>query len=113
MLFGVEKCQTISISKGRWEEHHGFGTKPDRIRGMEKNEINKYLGYHQAQGIKEQEAKVVTREGLKKRNKLIRKKWTVCWIKIKALNTCAITVLSADKITPLVIGGIESPVYFK
>lgn len=57
MTFGLDKCRTSFMEKGKWTKHEGYGEEHQRITGMEEEEQYKYLGYAQARGIDHVKAK--------------------------------------------------------
>ena len=59
MNFGLDKCRTNSIVKGKWHQNEDFRLLQRSgggvITAMDKNESYKYLGFLQSQGIDEKE----------------------------------------------------------
>jgi hypothetical protein len=48
MNFGIDKCKTCSIEKGKLRKQEGFqSTSEQIIQGMNTNECYKYLGFIQ------------------------------------------------------------------
>jgi hypothetical protein len=48
MNFGIDKCKTCSIEKGKLTKHEGFQLASEQIiKGMNTNECYKYLGFIQ------------------------------------------------------------------
>lgn len=59
MNFGLEKCRINTMEKGKWTQSMDFGENENAgaIKGMNQDELYKYLGYHQARGIDHGRAK--------------------------------------------------------
>lgn len=96
MKFGLDKCKTSAMVKGKWVQHEGYEMNDgeEHIKGMESKDTYKYLGYQQARGIeqttgkKELIAKYLKRVDLIFRSKLNAKN------KSRAINTYATSVMT-------------------
>jgi hypothetical protein len=52
MVFGTEKCKTLSIAKGKLEMGNFTTEDDDNVEPMNKDEIYRYLGHMQSKQIK-------------------------------------------------------------
>lgn len=54
MKFGLDKCRTNSMEKGKWIRDEGYTLEgpniEEQIDGMEMEELYKYLGQEQSRG---------------------------------------------------------------
>jgi len=51
MVFGIEKCKTLCIAKGKLEMRN-FTTDDDTMEAMNEDNMYRYLGHMQAKQIK-------------------------------------------------------------
>lgn len=94
MKFGLEKCRINAMHMGKWEDTQGYKMKyqtSQEIAAMEEDEVNKYLGFEQIQGL---QRKVIKEEQLREKfrarlNKILRTK-----LPAKAITT-AINIYAA------------------
>lgn len=73
MRFGVDKCTTSTMEKGKWVSHDGYGIE-QKIEVIEREEACKYLGYLQAKGIEIQIVNKQIRQNVRKRTTIISKR---------------------------------------
>jgi hypothetical protein len=52
MVFGIEKCKTLSIAKGKLEMRNFTTVDDDTVEAMKKDEIYRYLGHMQSKQTK-------------------------------------------------------------
>ena len=96
MEFGIEKCKTIHIQKGKVQsENEGFHLDEHNIiANLSQEENYKYLGFLQLKGIQESELKKMLRENFHQRLTKVLKSHLNAGNKRKAINTWAIPVLT-------------------
>lgn len=96
MTFGLDKCRINVMEKGKWRKHQGveMGEEAGVIEGMEQDELYKYLGYQQARGIDQKQAKEHLRGNLRQRLKMIMRTKLRGKNMVKAINTYAIPILT-------------------
>jgi Reverse transcriptase (RNA-dependent DNA polymerase) len=95
MEFGVDKCKSLHITRGKITHSEEFEIDNDRRIGvMEEEDVYKYLGFTQAQRIDHKSMKVKMIETYKKRLGLILKTQLTGKNKIAAINTYAVPVLA-------------------
>ena len=56
MVFGIEKCKTLCIAKGKLEMRN-FTTEDDTVEAMNEDDVYRYLGHMQAKQIKHAQMK--------------------------------------------------------
>ena len=95
MVFGIEKCKTFSIAKGKLEMRN-FTTQDDddTMESMNKDEIYRYLGQVQSKQIKHAQMKQKLGEEYLHRTKSILKTKLNGKNTIKSINTYATPVLT-------------------
>jgi hypothetical protein len=94
MSFGIEKCKTLSISKGKLEMR-SFTTENDDTMGtMNEDDIYKYLGHMQTKQMKHTQMKQKLGEEYLNRTKSILKTKLNGKNTMKAINTYATPVLT-------------------
>jgi hypothetical protein len=96
MKFGIDKCNTCSIQRGKPTEHIGntLQSTNETITGLNENDYYKYLGILQNPMINDKNIKEqTTREYLKRLNTLLKTQLNGKNI-TKAINTYAIPVLT-------------------
>ena len=93
MEFGLDKCATLAIIKGKVTKTQGMNLPNNDIKGLNLNETYKYLGILPADDIKHKQVKKKT---LSEYNTLVKKilksKWNGGSI-IKAINSWAVPVV--------------------
>jgi hypothetical protein len=57
MSFGIEKCKTLSIAKGKLEMKNFTTEDEDTMEAMNEDDIYKYLGHMQTKQIKHAQMK--------------------------------------------------------
>ena len=93
MDFCLDKCATLAIIKGKVTETQGMNLPNNNIKGLNLNEIYKYLGMLQADDIKHKKVKKKTLSEYNKRvRKILKSKLNGSNI-IKALNSWAVPVV--------------------
>ncbi|CAH2107788.1 unnamed protein product [Euphydryas editha] len=94
MEFGLDKCRTLHIKRGRIRPGNYAVNDTDIITAMEPTELYKYLGYKQLKGLDHTEIKnTLTIEFKKRINALCKTQLTGKHL-IKSLNTYAIPILT-------------------
>lgn len=98
MKFGVDKCRSNSIVKGKWHKDEGFRmlqrSGGGLITPMERDESYKYLGFLQSQGINQKQVKAELINKMKVRLKAILRSHLSARNKIEATNTLAAPVIT-------------------
>jgi hypothetical protein len=94
MSFGIEKCKTLSIAKGKIEMKNFTTEDEDIMETMNEDDIHKYLGHMQTKHIKHAQMKQQLGEEYLHRTKSILKTKLNGKNTIKAINTCATPVLT-------------------
>jgi hypothetical protein len=51
MVFGIEKCKTISIAKGKLETRNFTTEDDDTMEAMNEDDLYRYLGHKQSKRI--------------------------------------------------------------
>jgi hypothetical protein len=51
MVFGIEKCKTLSIAKGKLEMRNFTTEGPDTTEAMNEDDVYRYLGHMQSKQI--------------------------------------------------------------
>jgi len=57
MIFGIEKCKTLSIAKGKLETRNFTTEDDDTVEAMKEDDICRYLGHMQSKQIKHAQMK--------------------------------------------------------
>jgi hypothetical protein len=52
MVFGIEKCKTLCIAKGKLERRNFTTEDDDTMEAMNKDDLYRYLGHMQAKQTK-------------------------------------------------------------
>ena len=94
MEFGLDKCATIRLEKGKMRERTNLIAEDVEIRGLEQEESYKYLGIEESDKIEHQKVKDRLSEEYRKRTKLILKSALTNRNKMIAMNTLALPCLS-------------------
>jgi hypothetical protein len=95
MEFGLEKCRTQRITRGKRDPPTGFETNNGcLIEAMEENEVYKYLGFEQARLIEHKNFKQSLTKTYLMRLKSILKTNLCSENTIKAINTYAVPILT-------------------
>jgi hypothetical protein len=95
MKFGIDKCRTNAMIRGKWEDQEGHKTKDElEIKGMDAYELYKYLGYLQSKGIDHKVTKQQLTAKFQERLELVLKTDLNSKYIIKAINTYAISILT-------------------
>lgn len=94
MQFGLDKCKTIHIAKGKIQPGNYTVSLDEIITAMEPNELYKYLGYQQSKGIDHNKLKSSLRDEYKHRVHILSKSNLAAKNLIKAINTYAIPILT-------------------
>ena len=93
MEFGLDKCATLAIIKGKVTETQGMNLTNNNIKGLNLNETYKYLGILQADDIKHKQVrKKILSEYNKRVRKILKSKLNSGYI-IKAINSWAAPVV--------------------
>ena len=91
--FGLDKCATLAIIKGKVTETQGMNLPNNNIKGLNLNETYKYLDILQADDIKHKQVKKKTLSVYNKRvRKILKSKLNGGHI-IKAINSWALPVV--------------------
>ena len=94
MEFGIEKCASISIKRGKVHHHEGIRLPDGRtIQSMEEGQHYKYLGVLEADDIKHSDMKEVIRKEYLRRVKKVLKSKLNGGNTIKAINTWAVSLV--------------------
>ena len=94
MVFGIEKCKTLCIAKGKLEMRNFTTEDDDTMEAMNEDDFYRYLGHVQANQIKHARMKEKLDEDYLNRTKSILKTKLNGKITIKAINTYATPVLT-------------------
>jgi len=94
MVFGIEKCKTLSIAKGKLEMRNFTTEDDDTMETMNKDDIYRYLGHMQSKQIKHTQMKQKLGKEYLHRTKSIFKTRLNGKNMIKAINTYATPVLT-------------------
>lgn len=95
MQFGLDKCRTNYMVKGKWAEKKNYDVSHQGIvEGMDKNETYVYLGYAQARGIDHKQCKEDLRNTYLSRLRSILKTELSARNTTKAVNSYATSVLT-------------------
>ena len=94
MEFGIEKCATFVMKRGKRRMTDGMELpNPDRIRTLEENETYKYLGILEADTIKQVQMKdMIRKEYLRRTRKLLETRPSSRNL-IKGINTWAVPLV--------------------
>jgi len=57
MVFGIKKCRTLSIAKGKLEMRNFTTEDDDTMGAMNKDDIHRYLGHMQSKQMKQAQMK--------------------------------------------------------
>ena len=91
--FGIEKCAMLVMKSGKRHLTDGMElSNQDKIRTLAENETYKYLGFLEADTIKEVEMKDKIQKGYCRTRKLLETKLN-CRNLIKRMNTCAVPLV--------------------
>ena len=93
MVFGIEKCKTLSIAKGKLEMRNFTKEDDDTMEAMNKDEIYRYLGHMQSKQIKHAKMKQKLVEEYLHRTKNILKT-KLNGKNIKSINTYATPIMT-------------------
>ena len=93
MEFGLDKCATFAINKGKVTETQGMNLPNNNIKGLNLDETYKYLGILQADDIKHKQVKKKTLSEYNKRVRKILKSKLNGGNIIKAINSWAVPVV--------------------
>ena len=95
MEFGIDKCKTLNVNKGKIRQFEGFQLENnDVIDAMEDGEVYKYLGFAQSSRIQHSDMKVKLKSVFVKRMVSILKTKLNAKNKVKAINTYAVPILT-------------------
>lgn len=94
MEFGLDKCRTQTIKKGKQVVERVQGNNMPKIEPMYEDEMYKYLGMHQKQCTEHKYIKETIKEKYFKRINMILKSKLNAKNQIKAINTYAIPLLT-------------------
>lgn len=94
MQFGLDKCKTIHIIKGKIQSGDYTVNNTDIISAMESTDLYKYLGYNQLKGLQHTTIKQTLTTEYKRRINAICKTQLSAKHLTKAINTYAIPVLT-------------------
>ena len=92
MEFGLDKCATLAIIKGKVTETQGMNLPNNNIIGLNLNETYKYLGILQADDIKYKQIKKKLGEYNKRVRQILKSKLNGGNI-IKAINSWAVSAV--------------------
>ena len=93
MEFGLDKCATLAITKGKVTQTEGLNLPNNNIKGLNLDETYKYLGILQADDIKHKQVKKKTSTEYNKRVRKILKSKLNGGNTIKAINSWAVPVV--------------------
>ena len=93
MEFGLDKCATLAIIKGKVTETQGMNLPNNNIKGLNLDETYKYLSILQADDIKHKQVKKKTLSEYNKRVRKILKSKLNGGNIIKAVNSWAVLVV--------------------
>jgi len=94
MVFGIEKCKTLCIAKGKLEMRNFITEDDDTMEAMNEDDMYRNLGHMQAKQIKQAQMKQKLGEEYLNRTKSILKTKLNEKNTIKAINTYATAVLT-------------------
>ena len=94
MVFGIEKCKTLCIAKGKLEMRNFTTEYDDTMEAMNDDDMYRYLGHRQAKQIKHARMKQKLGEECLNRTKSTLKTKLNGKNTIKAINTYATPVLN-------------------
>jgi hypothetical protein len=95
MEFGIDKCKTLNINKGKMRQFEGFRLhNDDLISAMEEGDVYKYLGFAQSSKIDNSDVKMRMKNVFKNRMVSILKTKLNGKNKVKAINTYAVPILT-------------------
>lgn len=94
MQFGIDKCKTLHIIKGKIKRGNYEVSDTDTITAMEPTDLYKYLGYRQLKGIDHTLTKQTLNTEYRRRINVLCKTQLSSKHLIKALNTFAIPILT-------------------
>ena len=98
MEFGLEKCATLTIHKGKATHTEGFTlSNNNTIKGLSLEESYKYLGIQQAEDIKHRQVKKQTSAEYTNRVRKILKSKVNGGNAIQAINNWAVPVIRYTK----------------
>ena len=96
MVFGIEKCKTLCIAKGKLERRNFTTEDDDTMEAMNEADICRYLGHMQAKQIKHARMKQKQGEEYLNHTKSILKTKLNGKNTLKAINTYATPVLTSE-----------------
>ncbi|XP_064292512.1 uncharacterized protein LOC135310067 [Plodia interpunctella] len=94
MKFGLDKCRTLHIIKGKTQPGGYAISETESIAAMEPNEVYKYLGYVQSRGLDHSEIKRSLQNEYRRRIIKVTKSQLTGKNMIKAINTFCIPILT-------------------
>ena len=90
MKFGLDKCATVTIERGKFKKSEGINLQELTIRPLDEGETYKYLGIEETNQIDHQKMRKMHKEGYVKVLKMILKTKLTPKNKILAINQIAI-----------------------
>jgi len=94
MVFGIEKCKTLSIAKGKLEMRNCITEDADTMEAMNEDDIYRYMGHRQSKQITHKQMKQKLGKEYLNHTKSILKTKLHGKNMIKAINTYATPVLT-------------------
>ena len=86
MKFGLDKCASVAIEKGKFRRSEGIDLQGDSIQALEQGETYKYLGIEETNEIDHQKMRKLHRDAYAKLLKTILKTKLSAKNKISAIN---------------------------
>lgn len=111
MEFGLSKCKSQHIEKGKWTQSEPMTIGSELLDNLEQNETYKYLGFHQSNKLDHTKIKQELKQQYVKRLKNLLKSYLNSNNLFKAINTYAISTLTYSfgiiKWTPTDLNNLE------